>query len=158
MLLSGFCDVLSTNRVLCDCPLCSKESSNGSRPSLSSELQETDLGADSMGATQDLLGQGIVVHARVLAAHAQQRLVQPRKQSRRCPVCCHGLHVAQHLELVSHLLTEGSPPPSPNTHKKRGAIEQQKEMRVIPARSQPAQQSIRQAEPVDKIWHDVLAC
>ena len=92
MVLSGF---LSINHALCDSPLCSKDFSDALHPSLSSELQETDLGADSMGATQDLLGQGIVVHARVLAAHAQQRLVQPRKQSRRCPVCCHGLHVAE---------------------------------------------------------------
>jgi len=94
-MLSGFCGVLSINRVLCACTLCGEDFSNDLQPSLSSGLQETDLGADSMGATQDLLGQGVVIHARVLAAHAQQRLVQPRKQSRRCPICCHGLHVAQ---------------------------------------------------------------
>lgn len=49
------------------------------------------LGAHMVRGEQQLLGQSGVVHASVLAAHAQQRQVQPRKQPRSRPVRRHRL-------------------------------------------------------------------
>ncbi len=57
------------------------------------DTQEAYLRADCVSAAQDLLSQGIVVHACILAAHAQQRLMQPWKEPGCCPIGCHCLHL-----------------------------------------------------------------
>ena len=56
----------------------------------------TRLGADGVGAAQELLREGGAVHARVLTAHAQQRVVQPGEQPRRGPVRRHCLQRERH--------------------------------------------------------------
>lgn len=64
------------------------------------KLQRTDLGADCMRAAQNLLGKGIVVHACILATHAQQRLVQPWEEPGCCPIGCHRLQSAPTLSVL----------------------------------------------------------
>lgn len=58
------------------------------------------LGAHAVCREEELLGEGGVIHARVLAAHAQQRQVQPREQPRRRPVRRHCLEFCDTRPLV----------------------------------------------------------